>query len=327
MHIRRIPNSIFSSMDTSSIERSSIGNYILKEIAHTSPRGYLTDFQLDQLLFEIQQTFGTAPLYQKSSPNQLLPVDQAVFIILSSFATRTKAINILNSWLALTKHFYFFTDQTDLTIRNFITLPELAHIPGRGPGQHRQLRGMKWLRKEILGGRFPEQSWFVLTDDDTWVNVPALLQFLQPYNPDLPIAFGFVLDNLWTSNVALLSGGATIALSRAAFHNLSDFLYTSTVPFADMNDVTLGAGFRALSILQVHSGKFYLEPVRTVGEFLYPPTYVGRVSFHHMNNPKLFIRMTCDSALYWKVQLPKCCENFTIIQSGSYLKVKDAGGF
>lgn len=39
-------------------------------------------------------------------------------------------------------------------------------------------------KKDILSKKY-----FVLVDDDTWVNIPMVLRFMQPYRPDLNIQF------------------------------------------------------------------------------------------------------------------------------------------
>lgn len=33
------------------------------------------------------------------------------------------------------------------------------------------------------------RPYFIYVDDDTWVNIPLLLRFMQPYNPDLKVMF------------------------------------------------------------------------------------------------------------------------------------------
>jgi len=257
------------------------------------------------LLSEAQKVNTTNVWYKSSEPDDFASIDDVVFIIMSSSVTKAKAKNLVSSWLQLTKNFYFFTDQNDSTIPNFMTLPDLVNKSTKADGQHRQLRGMKWLRANKPD--ISSKSWFALVDDDTWLNIPALLHFLQPYSPDLPLNFGYVWDNMWEPGRVVQSGGSGMVLSRNAFQQLADHLYTKTFDFQSLNDITIANGCKALGILIVHSDKFYWDKVITVDNKLYPPNYVAKISYHYANDPNLLVRMTCDSGMFWKFPLPKNC--------------------
>lgn len=291
----------------------------LRKIAGLHSRIYLTDFQFNHLLSLSQQFDTRLHWFKLTTPTNFVPIDEIFFILMSSSVTRHKAKNQLDSWLSMTRNFYFFADKNDSTLPNFITLPEIANLPNKSSAQHRQLRGIKWLRGEILAGRISEQSWFVMADDDSWINLPALQQFLFSYHHDLPVTFGFVWDLF--GRTAFHSGGGAIVLSKMAFNDLSDYLYSEKFIFNGYNDITVGNACLKLNILRIHSDKFYFDPVNTVHGTLYPPMYVGKISFHHMKNPKIFLRMTCDSTKFWNFPQPKNCNT-----TDFYWSVRNLGG-
>ena len=79
---------------------------------------------------------------------------------------------------------------------------------------------MQWMlrnRTDLL----ETKKWFLFVDDDTWINVPALLDYFGAYSETLPVAFGYVWDDVWARG-AVYSGGAGIIMSRSAFRISKD---------------------------------------------------------------------------------------------------------
>lgn len=281
----------------------------LRLIAQDHPRSYLNEFQLNMILSESRK-LEKVIYYRNSWPNDFIDIEEVVFLMMSSKKNRLKALKSVITWLSLTRHFYIFADENDSSIPHFITLPELRGKSSYDDAQHRQLRGMKWLRTHKP--RLSNKNWFVLVDDDTWINIPALLHFLHHYSPELPVNFGFVWDDVWELGKSVQSGGAAMVLSRMAFHNLADNLYTDKIPFDKLNDVTLANGCKALGIVLVHSDKFHWNTVETVPKndrlMVYPPNYLQKISYHYINSLEMSMQMTCDVAKFWNFLGPQSCE-------------------
>jgi hypothetical protein len=211
------------------------------------------------------------------------PPPRVLFVVLTSTATRERAAALRSSWLrwvvrrdapavpvphaaplqwllaadcrsfgapaACGSGAVLVSDAADVATGATMA-PGAAGRPSYSDAQTRQFATLAALARV---GALAQWDWVALVDDDTWVNVPALLDTLSQLRPDVSAVLGYVWDGMrWNSNMAALAGGAGMLLSAAAAATLASRLPTAaTDPAADLapgacafcgyNDVSLSA--------------------------------------------------------------------------------------
>ncbi|KAJ3090574.1 hypothetical protein HK102_003333 [Quaeritorhiza haematococci] len=163
---------------------------------HKNPSPHKSNQQND--LSESQHHIGSPPSSSPSSPSpsdSLPPLtsDDLVFIIMGSSQNVDRVESQKQTWFKWARHYFVFADENnpDIPMR---TLPELRGRTSYDDAQHRQLRGMQWLlshRPELV----KTKKWFILVDDDSWVNIPGMTAFLRAFDDNLPLAMGYVFEN------------------------------------------------------------------------------------------------------------------------------------
>ena len=130
---------------------------------------------------------------------------------------------------------------------------------------------MKWMysSREDLA----DKKWFFCVDDDTWINVPSLLEYISGFPESLPLSFShiYLIDDR-----ALYNGGAGMLSSQEAFHRIGWVVYRcmsvdrSAEPLH--NDNILAACAYATGVLIVLSSKFcsysgtdFINPIDDAG--------------------------------------------------------------
>ena len=103
--------------------------------------------------------------------------DKIAYVIMTSKATRDLHLWQRRTWLRSSgttqKYVWAFSDESDGIFT--MTLPSLQGKGTYNDAQHRQLRGMQWLKPRLP----PNIEWIFMIDDDTWVNIPVLYNFLD----------------------------------------------------------------------------------------------------------------------------------------------------
>ena len=109
--------------------------------------------------------------------------------------------------------------------------------------------------------RFPGRDWYIMVDDDTWVNLPNLAALLAPLNASEPLYLGnpYVLSGrgcagLRLGAVLFAHGGSGIILSRAAVELLVPQAPTCMREFGECwaGDGMLGLCLHSIGILPRH---------------------------------------------------------------------------
>ncbi|DBA79513.1 TPA: hypothetical protein ACH3X2_007775 [Trebouxia sp. C0005] len=114
-----------------------------------------------------------------------------------------------------------FSDVADADL-GIMTLPEIENKTGFDEAQTRQLHGMKWIynnRKDLVS-----KKWFFFVDDDTWVNVPSLLDYISWFPEALPLSFSHIYLR---HDRAVYNGGAGMLFSKEAFRRIAAGLIRS----------------------------------------------------------------------------------------------------
>lgn len=192
-----------------------------------------------------------------SFPGQVVSADDIVFIVMASIAERSRLHGQRSTWMRWTKHVVALADARDDQL-GIMTLPEIENKTGFAEAQWRQLYGMKWLltkRPDLA-----DKAWFFLVDDDTWVNVPELIDYVSAISPKLPLSFSHIY--LMYNNQAVYNGGAGMLFSNTAFQKLGRAVMTDDCPLTDVdrnfmnNDNILAACAFSTGVLKVSSSKF-----------------------------------------------------------------------
>ena len=160
------------------------------------------------------------------------------------------------SWMRWAQYVVAFADAADSDL-GIITLPEIQNKTGFNEAQTRQLHGMKWIQNNRQD--LTSKKWFFLVDDDTWVNVPSLLEYISCFPETLPLSFSHIYLR---HNRAVYNGGAGMLFSRAAFQRIAAAMFTTTCPLSEVppapmnNDNILSACAHSTGVLKVTSSKF-----------------------------------------------------------------------
>ncbi|KAJ3016281.1 hypothetical protein HKX48_004128 [Thoreauomyces humboldtii] len=150
---------------------------------------------------------------------------------------------------------------------------------------HKNLPGL-----QELWERFPDASWFVMVDDDSYVFFDNLLGRLNMYDPDGRHYFGaktqFVgCDGVtsWGAGPFFAHGGSGIVLSRGAMRELMDDIDACTVRYRTCwaGDIRTALCLRDQGILLHSPTGFYSTPPNS--NFWFPHDPCERpLTFHHL---------------------------------------------
>lgn len=127
--------------------------------------------------------------------------------------------------------------------------------------QSRQLEFMRNHPKvKDLGTRTP--SWVLLADDDTFIQVDALLDFIARYEPSVPALFGYILSDAHVLGYDYPCGGAGMLLSAGAYDVLASRLLgeSSQCPLLAFNDLTLGFCAHSQGVPVIHHPGMHCAP-------------------------------------------------------------------
>lgn len=193
------------------------------------------------------------------------------------------------------QHVTAFSDAADPEL-GIMTLPEIQNKSGFLEAQTRQLHGMKWIynnRKDLTS-----KKWFFFVDDDTWVNVPSLLEYISCFPETLPLSFSHIYLR---HNRAVYNGGAGMLFSREAYHRIAVAMFTESCPLSEVppapmnNDNILSACAHSTGVLKVTSSKFSSYGGK---EFISPENDAGwldQITMHKVTDQKLAELMWCWS--------------------------------
>lgn len=103
--------------------------------------------------------------------------------------------------------------------------------------------------------------WTLLVDDDSFVNLPALLRYASRFDADEPLLIGHVLNGIWP-RVRGFSGGAGMLLSRAALQRFGQALASGAMPLPqagrrESNDRHIARWAPTLGVRCVHTNAFW----------------------------------------------------------------------
>jgi hypothetical protein len=254
-------------------------------------KSYLHQFEYDRL-------HPCCVLRNTRLQNTIAPLDASdiVFIVLTSAKTQSKAKAVLDTWGKGLENLLLISDEANPELHT-ISYDQVAGSSSGvgasskadtvGEEQHTQIWAMKLIYENDQYMHLRNKRWYFLADDDSWVNIPALLQLASQYDFRCPVMMGYVWSKVWIEDLDYLSGGAGMLLSQEAFNQLSPAFYTEECPFShNYNEITFGRCAWARKIQLVHQrGFFYDPPERSKDrhEVVWFPPIAEAVTYHYVH--------------------------------------------
>ena len=102
--------------------------------------------------------------------------------------------------------------------------------------------------------------WVLLADDDTFLQVDVLLDFLAGHDPQVPAMFGYVLSDAHVLGYDYPCGGAGMLVSAAAYDVLASRLLGPECPLLAFNDLTIGFCAHSRGVPLVHHPGMHCAP-------------------------------------------------------------------
>ena len=191
--------------------------------------------------------------------------------------------SILETWGKELNNLFFITDAWEKRDNRFLK------VTSKSDYKHAYIKTIEAIKRFVL---FEEQTdWYLICDDDTYINYNNLISFIAGKDPNYPILYGQV-ENTWPSDPSLYYclGGAGYVISRRALERLyieileqKNFRQYCT----DFNDVIIGQFCRNKKIKSIHCNLFHgqkpnhsdykyqnLEDIKNLKK---------QISFHYLN--------------------------------------------
>mmetsp|Transcript_20462 Transcript_20462/g.40513 ORF Transcript_20462/g.40513 Transcript_20462/m.40513 type:complete len:370 (+) Transcript_20462:120-1229(+) len=249
--------------------------------------------------------------------NYPLDTRDIAFIVVTSSHTHFKAKAILDSWGKGLENLLLVSDVEDPDVGT-VTFDELSSTsPSELDGQHHHIWAMKYIHEsdELLKKypnstkyqslvRMKSKKWFFLVDDDTWVNIPALVQLAGSYDNRCPVAFGYVWSHVWIEDLDYVSGAAGVLLSSKSFLQMAPSFHSETCPFVHYNDITFGRCTWAQDVQIIHHRGFFFDPPersKDRHELIWFPPLAEAITYHYVH-PKDMLLMSTYSNQRWQYQ-------------------------
>jgi hypothetical protein len=217
-------------------------------------------------------------------------VEDILFIVTTSSKTAHKAQAIKESWGSdLAESLFFVSDVAD-PLTGAYTFDEVS---GKGEEtnpldkQHRSVVGLKHIYSNPALKRYRNKKWYFLVDDDTWLNIPALLNLMARFNADCPVILSYIWSGIWVEDFDYASGAAGFLVSRAAFEAIAP-AFDKECAFAHYNEIAFSkcAWERQVQLLH-HRGFYFDRPEMSKdrhSHVWYPP--IGEAISYHDVDPK-----------------------------------------
>ena len=180
---------------------------------------------------------------------------------------------------------------------------------GKTAANLRHLRSIWWLaneQHEVL----QNYDWVMYVDDDTFVNVPVLLSFLDGIPSHLPLLASHIHFNRTSPpNLAYPSGGSGMLFSRPGLERLGSVLFSPLCEVRQaVNDITVGRCSKPANIVRVHSTRFLSQVVHLNQSGGNPPRLdIGMVvSAHYVKEKQHVLEFTCLVAARFGWPHPLC---------------------
>lgn len=250
-----------------------------------------TALRVFRILFFIAAVVSLSlrPSTRAPSISLQLPSDaeRIAFIGMTSLRTQDKARAIVATWgQAIFENLYFFADFGDESARIFSVLEYLPNDDGsRLAAQSRQVFGC--VNKRI---QFDEYRWFMLFDDDTWINVPLLVRLIQKLRQEDSLGVGFLYSNYKNDpGLDWFSGGGGMLYTAPAFKVLLHAFERGDCKIENVQDLSMCRCAKKRAVKLLHSPLFHfhrpMSTLWTTSEFYRRHSSISiasAVTFHYI---------------------------------------------
>lgn len=276
--------------------------------------GYIHQFEYERLhpCCAVKQVVKDGRLQRP-----MLDTSDIVFVVLTSSRTISKAKGVLESWGQGLEHLLFISDEANAEIGS-IGLEEEMHGSTTGAtdsNKYRQMWALKYIYADKADNGLRSKPWFFLADDDTWVNIPALLDLAGRYHHACPVTVGYVwsqASNGQTLSSDYVSASAGLLMSQAAFLGLTPAFLTERCPSGQWSDMTFGRCAWSQKVQIVHHlGFYYDKPDRSseLHDSVWLPPLAESITYHDVQSHEMSL-MTTYANGRWQYT-PKAARNNT----------------
>jgi hypothetical protein len=150
---------------------------------------------------------------------------------------------------------------------------------------HKNLPGF-----DHLYTKFPNADWYIMIDDDTFLFLENLEEYLAPYDPSQPFFFGSANKFKGCDGVKRLGdgplfahGGSGIILSRGALQKMIPIIPQCIKKYEKCwaGDIKIGLCLRDIQVLMTPGGSFNKDPPHQEFSFPWDPC-TKPITFHHL---------------------------------------------
>ena len=146
--------------------------------------------------------------------------------------------------------------------------------------------------------RFGDYEWYLIADDDAYINMENMMQFLKARNSSAPVTYGHDFDIIVEGGYH--SGGCGYILTGESFRRVGQKLVTNVTycPNTGIDDVDLAACLRTLGV-RINSsldelGRERFLPVNFLSMYIGPvPDWLNSYSAHKPQQVCLFKLYIC----------------------------------
>ncbi|CAF0938805.1 unnamed protein product [Brachionus calyciflorus] len=159
----------------------------------------------------------------------------------------TKTLVIYKTWAKKCDNFKFFTIKPKHDLEgnywNSIVQP-----PGLSNDSYKNLTNKVYLSIKYVYNMYPDYDWYLKADDDTFIFVDNLKDFVFDKNSSTPVTYGYDFKSYVENGYH--SGGAGYLISNEAFRRIGSKLNENFTycPDTGVEDLDIGKCFRKLGV-------------------------------------------------------------------------------
>lgn len=199
-----------------------------------------------------------------------------LYVVLHGSVNSHRYHHVMNTW-GKNVDVLFYSDNEDLDKR----IIKVSDRTDYGSNEEKHINVFKF-----LSNKNKEYEWFFFCDDDTFVNISKMNQFLVNLNQNE--IYGSVLSETWPEDRSLkyCSGGAGYLIHNNLIGSISDRIKNMNTGFAD---VTLGLCLREMGITITNSDYFKSQSPEFYNVHI--DDVKNYITFHYIKNMDYMLKL------------------------------------
>lgn len=199
---------------------------------------------------------------------------------------------------------------------------------------HKNFPGLK-----LLWNRFPNADWYVMIDDDTYLSMENLENYLSQYNPSQPLYIGSPTSFIgcdgvtsWTGGPLFAHGGSGIIISRGAMEKLTPLVPKCIRSYKSCwaGDIKVSLCLRDVGVLMEPVQPFLFNRDPPNSKFGFPDNpCLKPITFHHLlpeQIQKLYDLETSLNAKGRYINYGQIHQDWMVEKEGNVVKGNRPGG-